>query len=56
MFAGMTQPPTADDGSQPDPLVDTTPANPERTGVTYGILGVVLTLLIIYFVVHARGR
>jgi hypothetical protein len=51
----MTQPPPADDG-QPEPLVDTTPADPQRTGVTYGILFVVLALLVAYFVVHARAR
>ena len=56
MFAGMTQPPPLDDGGQPEPLVDTTPADPQRTGVTYGILIVVLALLLLYFVLRARAR
>ena len=56
MFAGMTQPPTTEGGNEPEKLVDTTPADPERTGVTYGILLVVLALLLIFFVMHARGR
>jgi hypothetical protein len=36
-------------------LVDTTPAAPERTAVTYGIL--LLAALVAYFIVHAvRNR
>ena len=56
MFAGMTQPPPIDEGGQPEPLVDTTPADPQRTGVTYGILLVVLAALVVFFVMHARAR
>ena len=38
-------------------LVDTTPAAPERTAVTYGILFLVLAALAAYFIVHAvRSR
>ena len=55
-FAGMTQPPPPDEGSQPQPLVDTTPADPQHTGVTYGILLVVLAALVVFFVMHARAR
>ena len=40
----------------PEPLVDTAPATPERTAVTYGILFVVLAALAAYFGVHAAGR
>lgn len=56
MFAGMTQPPPIDEGGQPEPLVDTTPADAQHRGVTYGILLVVLAALVVFFVMHARAR
>ena len=40
------------DPSPPPALVDTTPATPERTGVTYAILLLVLSAILAYFVVH----
>lgn len=49
-------PPSTDQSAPSEPIVDTTPADPQRTGVTYGIVCVVLALLITYFVVHARAR
>ena len=55
-FAGMTEPTPSEPPPEPAPLVDTTPASAERTGVTYAILFLVLGALIAYFIVHALRR
>jgi hypothetical protein len=46
-------PPPAADAEQP---VDTSPAPPERTAVTYGILIAVLAALGAYFLLHYLRR
>ncbi len=45
-------PPPDPEAPPPPELVDTTPATPERTGVTYGILFFVLAALLAYFVLR----
>jgi hypothetical protein len=37
-------------------VIDTSPAAPERTAVTYGILLIVLAALLVYFMLHAVRR
>jgi hypothetical protein len=45
-------PPPPDPPSAEPELVDTTPAAPDRTAITYGILFVVLAALLAYFLYH----
>ena len=54
--AAPPEPPALPAAPAVEPLVDTTPATPERTGVTYGILFVVLAALTAFFVVRALHR
>ncbi|MFI5230852.1 MAG: hypothetical protein ACHQWU_17425 [Gemmatimonadales bacterium] len=52
----MTDTPAPETPAAENPVVDTSPAAPERTAVTYGILLMVLAALVVYFVLHAVRR
>ena len=55
-FACMTDTPNSEPpASIAEPVVDTSPAAPERTAVTWGILLLVLAALIAFFVQRIAG-
>ncbi len=49
----MTDTPAPEAPAPEADVIDTSPAAPERTAVTYGILLIVLAALLAYFVLHA---
>jgi hypothetical protein len=52
----MTDTPAPAAPAPEDEVIDTSPAAPERTAVTYGILLIVLAALLVYFILHAVRR
>ena len=52
----MTDTPAPDAPAPEGAVIDTSPAAPERTAVTYGILLIVLAALLVYFLLHAVRR
>lgn len=55
-FARMTDTPMTEAPAPEGEVIDTSPAAPERTAVTYGILLIVLAALLVYFMLHAVRR
>ena len=55
-FARMTDTPVPATPAPESDVIDTSPAAPERTAVTYGILLIVLAALLAYFMLHAVRR